>query len=61
MSKYAVNNEVKNPYRELAGSSDNQSQKSDDNQVNSTEIVPILMINKECPICFDEIYSMMNM
>ena len=57
MSKYAVNNDVKNPYRELPGSRHNVSEKIDNDIVNSTEIVPVIMINKECPICFDEIYS----
>ena len=56
MNKYAVNKDKGIHYRKLPGSNSDKIN-VDDSPVNNVEITPIIIINKECPICFDEIYS----
>ena len=57
MSKYAANNDKKEHYQKLAGSLSNKVELDTENQVNVCEIEPSIIINKECPICLDEIFS----
>ena len=55
MDKYAVNKDKKEQYQKLASSQEDKYDSED--IVNNIEIIPVTIINKECPICFDEIYS----
>ena len=57
MSKYAVNNDKREHYKKLAGSRQDKVEIEKEDVVNSCEISPVVIINKECPICLDEIYS----
>ena len=57
MSKYALNKDKGEHYQKLASSQQDKIVIDNDISVNSVEISPVVVINKECPICFDEIYS----